>query len=84
MGMRSVTDAYLDNLLTTLICCVGGSFISVCPSNSLGIASILKRCASAKNPCMVAGWVWVDGCQLVDSRWHAVCVGWYVGGLVSP
>ena len=54
-----------------------------CSSNSLGIASIVKRCTLAQKPCMVAGWVWIDGCDLVG-KWFAGCVGWCVGWLVPP
>ena len=64
-------------------CCVGGSSIFMSSGNSLGIVSIVKRCASAQKPCMVAGWVWVDVCELVG-KCFAGCVGWCVGWLVPP
>ena len=44
---------------------------------------MVKRCTSAQKPCMVAGWVWVGGCQMVG-KWFAGRVGWCVGWLVPP
>ena len=55
----------------------------LCSSNSLGVASIVTRCTSAQKLCMVAGWVLVDGCELVG-KWFAWCGGWCVGRMVPP
>ena len=73
-----MTETKLVKLITVLDFCVGVFFIYCVPAMVLEIASMVKRCTSAHKPCMVVGWVWLDGCGLVG-KWFAGCVGWCVG-----
>ena len=81
MGMRSVTDAYLDSLLTTLVCCVGGSFIRAKRVSNLYIPKKKSVCSTNFGFCLEKINLGFSVGDVLCTRF--VCT-WYQPSLHSP